>query len=79
MELGATGIAPSGSATDPSGVKTDGVNKLYLPPYLYAARRDGKLAYGLSVNAPFGLGTSLAQRATRIASRWSRRRSRRSR
>ena len=58
VELGATGIAPSGSATDPSGVKTDGVNKLYLPPYLYAARRDGNLAYGLSVNAPFGLGTS---------------------
>ncbi|MBS2028442.1 MAG: outer membrane protein transport protein [Deltaproteobacteria bacterium] len=58
VELGATGIAPSGSATDPSGEKTDGLNKVYLPPYLYAARRDGRLAYGLAVNAPFGLGTS---------------------
>lgn len=55
LELGATGIRPSGTASY-QGVTTAGTSKTYLPPYLYAAHREGKLAFGAAINAPFGLG-----------------------
>lgn len=55
IEVGATGIASGGSATDPQGNHSSLQNGVNVPPYLYAARADGKLAYGLSLNAPFGV------------------------
>jgi long-chain fatty acid transport protein len=55
VQLGATAIAPAGTATY-QGVTTHGTSKVYLPPYLYAAHREGNLAFGVALNAPFGLG-----------------------
>lgn len=55
IELGGTGVASGGGATDADGTHTNLKGGINVPPYLYAARRDGMLAYGLSLNAPFGV------------------------
>jgi long-chain fatty acid transport protein len=57
--IGATGIVPKSAYLSPlSGTQTDMKSQTFLPFHVYGAfKLNEKLAVGLSINTPYGLGT----------------------